>query len=204
VPDKVAEGGAHPRMLSTATWQFIDGKPTLWLKAEVEGSYNTGRLMGGVRHGKSDETRARGGAHRRRPRRWCFSQNLARRRPSGDRAWTRCNGEGVGCFTSSRAHGKRCNERGARWRLVDFKGGGALRHGQCGPGRRRHHAAARGPKGVQRDGRLAGSDPGRRSQVGGGASMPHGRMPVDRGGGERAADSWAPATVSGFKPVQTK
>jgi hypothetical protein len=100
---KVAEGGAHPRRMSTVRWRFtvwrrrfVDGKPARWLKAEVEGSCSTRKFRGGVRHGKSDETQARSGAHRRRPQRRCFDQNLARRRPTEDRALTRREVEGVG------------------------------------------------------------------------------------------------------------
>jgi hypothetical protein len=67
---KVAEGGAHSGRLSIVRWRFtvwrwrfVDGKPTRWLKAEVEGSCITRRLRGGVGHGKSGETRAHGSAH---------------------------------------------------------------------------------------------------------------------------------------------
>jgi hypothetical protein len=51
------DGVAMMRWRFTVWWRrFIDGKLARWLKAEVEGSYNMGRLRGGVRHGKSDKT----------------------------------------------------------------------------------------------------------------------------------------------------
>jgi hypothetical protein len=43
--------------------------------------------------------------------------------------------------------------------------------------------------------------PGRRHQLGADRG---GRKRLDTGGGERATDSWALATVPGFKPVLTK
>jgi hypothetical protein len=80
-PGKEDGAGAHPDGVATmrrwfTVWQrrFIDGKPVRWLTAVVEGSCSTERLRGGVRHGKSDKTRAHGGTHRRRPRRRRFGQ----------------------------------------------------------------------------------------------------------------------------------
>jgi hypothetical protein len=93
VPGKEVGAGANVDGVATMRWpftvwrlRFIDGKPTRWLKAEVEGSCSTESLRGGVRQGKSDETMRR------------FSQNPTRRRPSSDRAQTRCKGEGIGVF----------------------------------------------------------------------------------------------------------
>jgi hypothetical protein len=62
-PGKEVGAGAHPDVVAmtrhrfTVWWQrFIICKLTRWLKVEVEGSCSTGRLRGGVRHDKSDET----------------------------------------------------------------------------------------------------------------------------------------------------